>query len=106
VTDRACIYSFPDDRHVANGSCAHIIPSAIGGRRTSTTIACGHHNNLTNTCIEKPFIEHFTFFNSMLSIVPGRSGTMASLRGGRPPTTYENGHVVDQAVIAMTLLVS
>ena len=42
----------------------------------------------------------------MLSIVPGRSGTMASLRGGRPPTTYENGHVVDQAVIAMTLLVS
>ena len=56
MTDRACIYSFPDDRHVANGSCAHIIPSAIGSRRTSTTIACGHHNNLTNTRIEKPFI--------------------------------------------------
>jgi len=82
VVDRPCIYSFTSDRHLADGSRAHIIPSAIGDRRTSSTIACGHHN-LTNTRLEKPFIEHFTFFNSMLSIVPGRGGTVPSLRGIR-----------------------
>ena len=83
MADCTCIYSFTSDRHLADGSRAHIIPSAIGGRRTSTTIACGHHNNLTNTRLEKPFIEHFTFFNSMLSIVPGRGGTVPPLRGIR-----------------------
>jgi len=76
-----CIYSQTDNRHPTDGSRAHIIPSAIGGRRTSSTIVCAHHNGLTNTRIEKPVIEMLAFVNTILAIVPGRGGDVPPMRG-------------------------
>jgi len=76
-----CIYSLVDDRHATDGSCAHIIPSAIGGRRTSSTIVCAYHNGLTNTRVEKPVVEMLAFVNTMLAIVPGRGGNVPPMRG-------------------------
>jgi len=81
VVHRTCIYSLVDDHHSIDGSRAHIIPSAIGGRRTSSTIVCARHNGLTNTRVEKPVIEMLSFVNTMLAIVPGRGGDVPPVRG-------------------------
>lgn len=78
---RTCIYSLVDDHHSIDGSRAHIIPSAIGGRRTSSTIVCARHNGLTNTRVEKPVIDMLAFVNTMLAIIPGRGGNVPPIQG-------------------------
>lgn len=81
MVQRTCIYSLVDDNHSIDGSRAHIIPSAIGGRRTSSTIVCARHNGLTNTRVEKPVIDMLAFVNTMLAIIPGRGGDVPPIRG-------------------------
>jgi len=72
-----CVYSLASREgagvHDTTGTPAHIVPSAMGGRKAPTATVCGTCNGLTNARIEKVIIDQFAFVNCFLAIKPDRS---------------------------------
>ncbi|HEU0037528.1 MAG TPA: HNH endonuclease [Kofleriaceae bacterium] len=64
-----------------DGSEEHIVHSAIGGRKTSTRIVCGFHNNLFGRTIDRTLTDQLAVIGNLLGIRTGRNQPPATIRG-------------------------
>lgn len=61
-------------------SLEHILLSAIGGRKCSRRVICGHHNNEFGGTIDDVLARQLAIFCNLLAIETGRGETAATLR--------------------------
>jgi hypothetical protein len=74
-----------------DGSDEHILLSALGGRKRSTRVVCGDHNNAFGNTIDAALARQLAFFCNILGIRTGRGEETATLRN----LTTTSGEQID-----------
>lgn len=68
-----CIYCPNESFEKGKGSLEHVIPSSLGGRKSSRNICCESCNNRLGKEIDESLSDGLSFFSTMLDITTGRN---------------------------------
>lgn len=69
----SCIYCLNERFEKGKGSLEHVIPSSLGGRKSSRNICCESCNNRLGKEIDESLGDGLSFFSTMLDITTGRN---------------------------------
>jgi len=69
----SCIYCPSESFEKGKGSVEHVIPSSLGGRKSSRNICCVSCNNRLGKEVDEPLGVALSFFSTMLDITTGRN---------------------------------